>query len=333
MLLYCEVMCENKLIPFDHIQPVKKASETLPIAITPHIAKQINSADPTDPFTRQFVPNLKENTVSGQEMYDPIGDQVFAPVEGIVHRYPDRVLLTPIFSCPVYCRFCFRRETVGSGILKTQSGLFYDYNAAWEIATLEGIGAEVGDSLLIEIRLRYELEWEHDSLYIFYISASNTTELMQLTGDQFDFFTAYIPLLIGEEQGNGNILLRLHSDLNLNYRGVEIDKLVIHKSGNYIGTDLSNSSNLVPDNFVLYQNFPNPFNPTTNIRFSVSAISSISISIYNIRGEWIEKIVNGAYEQGYYTVRFDAREYASGIYLYRMEAENSVHTKKFMIIK
>ncbi len=220
-----------------------------------------------------------------------------------------------------------------SGILKTQSELFYDYNADFEIATLDGIGAEVGDSLLLEIRLRYELEWEHDSLYIVYLSSSNTTELMQLTGDQFDFITAYIPLIIGGGQENGSILLRLRSDHNLNYRGVEIDKLVIHRGMHYIGTDLSNSSNFVPEYFVLHQNFPNPFNPTTNIRFSASSISPISISIYNIRGEWIEEIVNGVYGPGYYTVRFDAGEYASGIYLYRMETENLVQTKKFMIIK
>lgn len=220
-----------------------------------------------------------------------------------------------------------------SGILKTQSELFYGYNADFEIVTLDGIGAEVGDSLLLEIRLRYELEWEHDSLYISYLSTSNTSELIQLTGDQFDFYTEYIPLIIGEGQENGDILLRLRSDHNLNYRGVEIDKLVIHKGRGYIGTDLSNSYNLVPENFVLHQNFPNPFNPTTSIRFSVSSIAPISISIYNLRGAWIEEIVNGEYEPGHYTVGFDAREYSSGVYLYRMESENSVHTKKFMIIK
>src|SRR5215510_3443694 len=46
---------------------------------------------------------------------DPIGDDAFSPVEGIVHRYPDRVLLKLVHTCPVYCRFCFRREMVGPG--------------------------------------------------------------------------------------------------------------------------------------------------------------------------------------------------------------------------
>ena len=49
------------------------------------------------------------------ELADPIGDEARSPVKGIVHRYPDRVLLKPLHVCPVYCRFCFRREKVGPG--------------------------------------------------------------------------------------------------------------------------------------------------------------------------------------------------------------------------
>ena len=187
--------------------------------------------------------------------------------------------------------------------------------------------------MLIEIRLRYELEWEHDLLYIFYISESDTTELIQLTGDNFDFFTKYIPLRIYTGQENGKILLRFHSDHNINYRGVEIDNLIIHKSGHYTETDLSSSLDLLPENFILYQNYPNPFNPTTNIKFSVPHLSSVSISIFNIRGALIEEVINKVYEPGHYIISIDAQKYASGIYMYRMETENSVHTKKCIIIK
>ena len=49
------------------------------------------------------------------ELADPIGDHAHSPVKGIVHRYPDRVLLKALHTCPVYCRFCFRREQVGPG--------------------------------------------------------------------------------------------------------------------------------------------------------------------------------------------------------------------------
>ncbi|MBB4238262.1 lysine-2,3-aminomutase-like protein [Rhizobium esperanzae] len=83
------------------------------IALTPAVARLIDRADPDDPIARQFVPDAAELTVALEERADPIGDHAHSPVEGIVHRYPDRVLLKAVHVCPVYCRFCFRREMVG----------------------------------------------------------------------------------------------------------------------------------------------------------------------------------------------------------------------------
>src|SRR5205085_6927129 len=85
------------------------------VAITPAVAALIDTADPHDPVARQFVPDAAELETTADEHADPIGDHAHSPVTGVVHRYPDRVLLklTPI--CAVYCRFCFRREMVGPG--------------------------------------------------------------------------------------------------------------------------------------------------------------------------------------------------------------------------
>jgi lysine 2,3-aminomutase len=79
------------------------------------MAALIDPADPNDPIGLQFLPDLRELDALPQERLDPIGDQTHAPVEGVVHRYPDRALLKLLHVCPVYCRFCFRRETVGPG--------------------------------------------------------------------------------------------------------------------------------------------------------------------------------------------------------------------------
>ena len=68
-----------------------------------------------DPIARQFLPSPRELDSRPEERADPIGDNAHSPVEGIVHRYPDRVLLKLVHVCPVYCRFCFRREMVGPG--------------------------------------------------------------------------------------------------------------------------------------------------------------------------------------------------------------------------
>jgi lysine 2,3-aminomutase len=83
------------------------------VALTPHLARLIDPDDPDDPIARQFIPDRRELDTAPDELADPIGDDAHAPVPGIVHRYPDRVLLLPTLICPVYCRFCFRREKVG----------------------------------------------------------------------------------------------------------------------------------------------------------------------------------------------------------------------------
>lgn len=85
------------------------------ISVTPAMAALIDTADPADPIARQFVPDAAELTTLPQELADPIGDEAHSPVEGVVYRYPDRALLKLVHACPVYCRFCFRREMVGPG--------------------------------------------------------------------------------------------------------------------------------------------------------------------------------------------------------------------------
>jgi lysine 2,3-aminomutase len=91
------------------------------VSVTPDMAELIDPLDAADPIARQFVPRAEECTAAPEERVDPIGDGAHAPVTGIVHRYPDRVLLKPLHVCPVYCRFCFRREMVGPDGLGTLS--------------------------------------------------------------------------------------------------------------------------------------------------------------------------------------------------------------------
>lgn len=104
------------------------------VAVTPEVAALIDRSDPADPIARQFVPDARELVKLAQERADPIGDDAHSPLTGLVHRYPDRVLLKLISACPVYCRFCFRRATVGRGksALLSESALdaALDYVAA-----------------------------------------------------------------------------------------------------------------------------------------------------------------------------------------------------------
>ncbi|HEY2836341.1 MAG TPA: lysine-2,3-aminomutase-like protein [Rhizomicrobium sp.] len=94
---------------------VQEVAEKYAVAVSPTIRELIDPADPADPIARQFLPDIAELTVTAEELTDPIADDAHSPVKGIVHRHPDRVLLKAVASCPVYCRFCFRREMVGPG--------------------------------------------------------------------------------------------------------------------------------------------------------------------------------------------------------------------------
>ena len=85
------------------------------VAVSPHLLSLIDPADPNDPIARQFQPSLHELTLLEQERADPIGDGAHSPVPGIVHRHVGRVLFKAVAACPVYCRFCFRREMIGPG--------------------------------------------------------------------------------------------------------------------------------------------------------------------------------------------------------------------------
>ncbi|MCP8938783.1 lysine-2,3-aminomutase-like protein [Alsobacter sp. SYSU M60028] len=103
------------LVPEDAIAALDEVSARYAISVTPAVAGLVDRADPGDPIARQFVPDVRELAATHEERADPIGDEAHSPVEGVVHRYPDRALLKLADVCAVYCRFCFRREMVGPG--------------------------------------------------------------------------------------------------------------------------------------------------------------------------------------------------------------------------
>jgi lysine 2,3-aminomutase len=122
-------------------------------AITPAMSALITPGDPADPIGLQYIPDVAELITAPHELEDPTADAPFTPVKGVVHRYPDRALLKPLLACPVYCRFCFRREKVGpdGGLLseaELQQALgWFEANAAIREVILTG-----GDPLMLSAR-------------------------------------------------------------------------------------------------------------------------------------------------------------------------------------
>jgi lysine 2,3-aminomutase len=132
------------LVPAERRTGIEAVAARYALALTPDMAELIDPTDPNDPIVRQFVPDPAELDVRLEERADPIGDDAHSPVAGIVHRYPDRVLLKPLHVCAVYCRFCFRRETVGQGraLSRAELDAALDYIRAhpqvWEVILTGG---------------------------------------------------------------------------------------------------------------------------------------------------------------------------------------------------
>ena len=123
------------------------------VAVTPQVSKLIEPGAADDPIARQYLPDPRELTRMPEERDDPIGDDAHSPLPGLVHRYPDRVLLMPTTACPVYCRFCFRRERVGHGAT-TMSASEIDDALAY-IAAQPGIREAIltgGDPMILSAR-------------------------------------------------------------------------------------------------------------------------------------------------------------------------------------
>jgi len=141
-----------ELVSPEDVDGLVAVAKKYAVAISPHLQEIITR----DGVQQQFVPTVQELDTTTQELHDPVGDKTYSPLKGIVHRYPDRCLLQPVTVCPVYCRFCFRRETVGQGnpaLTPTELQACYAYIRAnpdiWEVILSGGDplilkGAQIG---------------------------------------------------------------------------------------------------------------------------------------------------------------------------------------------
>jgi lysine 2,3-aminomutase len=138
-------LIEAGLAEPERLAELEAVAERYAIGVTPALAALVKPGDPSDPIARQFVPDVRELARDPAESDDPIGDDAMSPVKGLVHRYPDRVLIKLIAVCAVYCRFCFRRERVGPGagvLSPTDFSAALDYVRAhtgiWEVILTGG---------------------------------------------------------------------------------------------------------------------------------------------------------------------------------------------------
>lgn len=118
-------------------------------------------------------------------------------------------------------------------------------------------------------------------------------------------------------------------NLNLEYRLKQIDADGSFKYSGIVKVDIAN----IPGKFELSQNYPNPFNPGTTVKFALPADSRVVLNVYNLLGEKVAELVNKELPAGYHRVKFDGSSFASGVYIYKLQAGDFSAVKKFILMK
>ena len=113
---------------------------------------------------------------------------------------------------------------------------------------------------------------------------------------------------------------------------VSLLKAAIEQLGGVVSVEYPKGEGM-PQEFKLLQNYPNPFNPATTIEYSVPEQSMVTITIYDALGKEIEQLYSGEKSAGTYSVQWNASNYSSGIYFYRLSADKFVQVKKMLLLK
>jgi hypothetical protein len=143
--------------------------------------------------------------------------------------------------------------------------------------------------------------------------------------------------------GSGNLVGAgtesvVESTVGQNIIGSSSNSLTIHHAGywavqNRTGPVSVEHKSEIPFNPVLHQNYPNPFNPSTTIRFSILERQHVRLTVYDLLGREVTKLVDDEREAGWYSVIFDASGLASGVYLFRIQTGSFVSVKRCILLK
>jgi hypothetical protein len=143
---------------------------------------------------------------------------------------------------------------------------------------------------------------------------------------------------------SGTLLSNVVATLDVDGRATKLSRgtsVTVSKASSVISLKIDASgTGLVPTQFALEQNYPNPFNPTTSIRYALPVDSKVTLRIYNILGQEVATLENGIESSGYRSIQWNATNYASGVYFYRLEAsgvadasKSFVQVKKLVLVK
>jgi len=121
----------------------------------------------------------------------------------------------------------------------------------------------------------------------------------------------------------GNAITEIHEDNNKGYNILGISPVL----------GLEDAANILPEDYALYQSYPNPFNPSTTIKYSIPNSDIVNIKVFDILGREVAVLLNEYKPAGTYNIEFNASRFASGVYFYQLHSGNFVETKKMVLMK
>src|SRR3990167_7743705 len=144
-----KILAQHQFIKENDRLALEEVVNKFSLSVSPQMHQLIEANNPDDPIAMQFIPSIRENTMTPIDHPDPVGDNKYTVTKGIIHRYPDRCLLLPVHVCPVYCRFCFRKVKVGNSsatlsLKELEHALAYIENhpKIWEVILTGGRSEE-----------------------------------------------------------------------------------------------------------------------------------------------------------------------------------------------
>lgn len=210
----------------------------------------------------------------------------------------------------------------------------YSNNINYSLTLTNPINVQSAPVIYLTLWTRYDLEASYDFGYVEVSSNNGTTwqGVAAYTGTNLTWTQqSYDITQYANSSTQLKIRFRLYSDANTLGAGWWVDDI---KFTNYcMGLVGVGSNPTLPKTFALEQNYPNPFNPVTSIKYQLPRAEFVTIKLFDVLGREVATLVNERKDAGFFQLEFDASNYASGLYFYKIEAGDFVETKKMMLVK
>jgi photosystem II stability/assembly factor-like uncharacterized protein len=267
-------------------------------------------------YTNNFATNSDDFTFNGLEITTPSGFS--NPSLNSPHPYLDKTEFIALLRVPVVVASSdatFKYDDIAI-VEKGDPGSIYGDYKFWDYVIVEASNG--GEWIPLEDG--YDARAYNDWLTAYDGSQNGTPTMYKSHSiNLLDKFSAGDTLLFR---------FRLLADDNTNGWGWSIDNIIIQEQFVAVNDEMN-----LPTKFELSQNYPNPFNPTTKINFSLPSDSKVKLKVFNTLGEEVTTLVNETRNAGVHLIEWNANNLASGIYLYRIDAESIGDAKKFSSVK